>query len=704
MPPRFHSAAVRSALLAALTVVSLALTMRAHAITKVQDLSVARGRCEYDQLYSSVEERCRLFPYVQVTDGYFISSTSEHPGRMLRIEPDWFEKGFTVAVGLLPGAPDPGDSTILNVITLVDPSNNLQVGVLRDSQGSWYVAKQFDRKASHGNVHAYINRLWDPVSPCAAFECSSETVYLSFLPNGQMRLDDFAIYKQQTDRRFANWQAGVLNSAWPVSVYYTGGPTNPPKKMPAFADPGFAAVETIPGDAFGSNSMYRNFDKKHGFVDFPDAKKVRLAAWNEVLTPADDVRYMKVQDLQKTIVRDQTANLSPHHANENWVPCNTGVFQVNGYGDAPPTETTQYQPGTVPTPCAPETSPFPFLRANTMKELRKPHSDLVLLAAYRGSWRNYPQNSMEALREAAHHTEIVEADIRTAKDDPVVHHDAALNRLTNGQGFLDLFTAREFTGLDLKDRFGDKTDIHPMTAAQLFQNYADDIQQADASKVTAGHGYVLALNLALRPAPLDHVTIDPWNVVKTTYATMAETEHNRRIAIGETIVYRIDAGTLPANPRDIDTLVQQHDNASLNILMVVAPDDTRSMDRYEAYKKNPHIVGLEINYPYRGATTRPFLLTDSKGATGIFSPYYQYPEGEAEPNATCCDLLNTDTDSSLPLDYRARWDWYVSQSFHGFTRQFRLYTTDRPDLLNLYLQPRGLRNTEYILPLGWSAQ
>ena len=71
-----------------------------------------------------------------------------------------------------------------------------------------------------------------------------------------------------------------------------------------------------------------------------------------------------------------------------------------------------------------------------LRELNNPKSDYVFVIAHRGDWRNFPENSLEAMNSAIEMgVDIVEIDIhRTADGELVVCHDRTINRTTNGKG------------------------------------------------------------------------------------------------------------------------------------------------------------------------------------------------------------------------------------------------------------------------------
>ena len=71
-----------------------------------------------------------------------------------------------------------------------------------------------------------------------------------------------------------------------------------------------------------------------------------------------------------------------------------------------------------------------------LRELRNPKSEYVAVISHRGDWRNYPENSLEAINSAIEMgVDIVEMDIhRTADGVLVLCHDKTINRTTSGKG------------------------------------------------------------------------------------------------------------------------------------------------------------------------------------------------------------------------------------------------------------------------------
>jgi glycerophosphoryl diester phosphodiesterase len=77
-----------------------------------------------------------------------------------------------------------------------------------------------------------------------------------------------------------------------------------------------------------------------------------------------------------------------------------------------------------------------------LRELRNPKSEYVFVVSHRADWRNFPENSLEAIESAIKMgVDMVELDIhRTADGELVVCHDRTINRTTNGKGKISELT------------------------------------------------------------------------------------------------------------------------------------------------------------------------------------------------------------------------------------------------------------------------
>ena len=77
-----------------------------------------------------------------------------------------------------------------------------------------------------------------------------------------------------------------------------------------------------------------------------------------------------------------------------------------------------------------------------LRELNNPKSDSVFVISHRADWRNFPENSLEAIESAIQMgVDIVELDVhRTVDGELVVCHDKTIDRTTNGKGKISELT------------------------------------------------------------------------------------------------------------------------------------------------------------------------------------------------------------------------------------------------------------------------
>ncbi|WP_205503756.1 glycerophosphodiester phosphodiesterase family protein [Rufibacter psychrotolerans] len=94
--------------------------------------------------------------------------------------------------------------------------------------------------------------------------------------------------------------------------------------------------------------------------------------------------------------------------------------------------------------------------AEILKEYHAPNGKQVLVVAHRGDWRNAPENSLQAIKNAmAMGVDVVEIDIQRTKDGHLVlMHDKTIDRTTTGQGRVEDHTLAELRQLYLKGGHG----------------------------------------------------------------------------------------------------------------------------------------------------------------------------------------------------------------------------------------------------------
>lgn len=94
-----------------------------------------------------------------------------------------------------------------------------------------------------------------------------------------------------------------------------------------------------------------------------------------------------------------------------------------------------------------------------LRHLQNPRDPYVLVAAHRGDWRSFPENSLEAIRGAIDlGVDIVEIDVQKTRDGQLVlMHDATVDRTTTGKGKVSDYTLDSLKKLRLKNALGRAT-------------------------------------------------------------------------------------------------------------------------------------------------------------------------------------------------------------------------------------------------------
>ena len=112
-----------------------------------------------------------------------------------------------------------------------------------------------------------------------------------------------------------------------------------------------------------------------------------------------------------------------------------------------------------------------------IQNIKTPSDSMVLVAAHRGDWLNYPENSLAAIQGCIDMgIDIVEIDIRITKDNHLILlHDQSLERTTTGTGKVYYYTLEQLKQFYLKDRFGNVTTEQIPTLQEALEVAKDKI-------------------------------------------------------------------------------------------------------------------------------------------------------------------------------------------------------------------------------------
>ena len=103
-----------------------------------------------------------------------------------------------------------------------------------------------------------------------------------------------------------------------------------------------------------------------------------------------------------------------------------------------------------------------------LRELNDPKSNYVFVASHRADWRNFPENSLEAMESAIQMgVDIIELDVhRTVDGELVVCHDRTINRTTSGKGKISELTLEYIRSCNLRTGHGAGTRYKMPTLAE----------------------------------------------------------------------------------------------------------------------------------------------------------------------------------------------------------------------------------------------
>ncbi|MDR2407960.1 MAG: glycerophosphodiester phosphodiesterase family protein [Bacteroidales bacterium] len=296
-------------------------------------------------------------------------------------------------------------------------------------------------------------------------------------------------------------------------------------------------------------------------------------------------------------------------------------------------------------------------------------SNYTLIAAHRGYWADFPENSIGSYLSAIEiGADIVEMDVRLTKDDVmVIFHDACLDRVTSGYGRLRDEYWGYVSELYLRDNLGNVTDYRVLKLSEAL----------DALKGKA----VASIDIKETGALFTQTMLRTIQMVKD------------KGMLNQTLI----KGKMPLN--DLQTQILNLAGVTLDdfIYTPIAFSNTRNLDSYiKDYVNSGKIYAIELVYKQSQDQILDYisLLTQHGIWIGQYSfwPETNYGVFAEKAPLTDCDIITRDYNfkddpSSPPTawdDGRGDWDWLSSKGANYII-------TDRGELMIDYLKAKGKR-------------
>lgn len=298
---------------------------------------------------------------------------------------------------------------------------------------------------------------------------------------------------------------------------------------------------------------------------------------------------------------------------------------------------------------------------------RKAYPDYILVAAHRGYWADFPENSIQAYQMAIEiGADIIEIDVRLTEDDEmVVFHDVCLDRMTTGYGRLREEKWDYVSSLHLRNDDGtiSKSKVLSLSSA------LDYLKDKAVVAVDIKEGGSLFFSTMIRVLKMLKSKKMLWqSIVKG------------RVRL-----------------EDLQQIVLDKTGISLKDFLYtpVAHATTKNLDAYiTEYLTCPDIYAMELAYKQSADILLPYVerLTERGIWSGLYSFWPETSEGviaEKRPLTDTDPIIRRydfkDRDPNNPLDDgRGDWDWVFR---HGAD----YVITDRSELLIDYLTKCGKR-------------
>ena len=176
--------------------------------------------------------------------------------------------------------------------------------------------------------------------------------------------------------------------------------------------------------------------------------------------------------------------------------------------------------------CASQPEPAAGRRTDRiLAELHDPTSKNVVVVSHRGDWRNWPENSIDAIESViAMGVDVMEMDLKLTKDSVLVLcHDKTIDRTTSGKGRVCDITYDSIRRCVLRTAHNQKTDLRMPTLREALEVYKDRI----VVNIDQGYEYYdLALAVTEELGVTDQVLIKGKRPAEVVAAKFAAYPHN----------------------------------------------------------------------------------------------------------------------------------------------------------------------------------
>lgn len=169
---------------------------------------------------------------------------------------------------------------------------------------------------------------------------------------------------------------------------------------------------------------------------------------------------------------------------------------------------------------------YPNRAAKIAATINDPKTRKVVVVCHRGDWRNYPENSIPAIKSIIRMgADMMELDLKLSKDSVLVlSHDRTLDRCTNGHGLVSDYTLAELKQLKLRRANGITTDsVRIPTLREALLACKDKI----VVNVDQGYEYYdMVLKITEELGVTDQVLIKGRKPVKEVKEKLSSHRHN----------------------------------------------------------------------------------------------------------------------------------------------------------------------------------